>query len=258
VRVAVTQPNFLPWLGYFDLLDAADLWVSLDNVQLTRRSFVVRNRVRLLDGRQRWLTVALVASSRDVTIAKARLASGDWWRGLWNVIAANYRHCPLYPRYADWLQDLLRPRDDEVVLARYNERIIAELAAELQIRYEFARSSDIAPVLEGSAQEKILTVLSSLPVTQYLNFARGVDVGLYDPTAFAERGIQLLKQDYQHPHYAQGDGEFASHLSVVDALLHLGPRTTPALRTGSRWLLCNPTTTPRPALPHGDERPDRE
>jgi hypothetical protein len=54
MRLAITQPNFMPWLGYFELLDYVDVWVSLDNVQLSRGSFVLRNRVRRPDGAVEW------------------------------------------------------------------------------------------------------------------------------------------------------------------------------------------------------------
>lgn len=235
MRVAVTQPNFLPWLGYFDLLDQVDLWVSLDNVQLTRRSFIVRNRIKLADDRPRWLSVSLKKVAQDCEIRAAELAPGAWARSLGQVLRENYRKA----RYSDQLDELcelLEPVSGDQNLARYNERILLRLAQMLGLRFQIARASELEPELSGTAEEKIFSLLSHFDVTHFYNFRRGIEMGLYDPKSFARRGIRLLKHDYQHPEYRQLGQTFEPQLSIVDLLLNEGPRAAEIVRSGSRWM----------------------
>ena len=78
MRVAITQPTYLPWLGYFDLLDQVDVWVCLDNVELSRRSVVRRNRVKVGDGKAAWLSVELAGYHRGMRIDAALVDSAPF------------------------------------------------------------------------------------------------------------------------------------------------------------------------------------
>jgi hypothetical protein len=247
VRVAVTQPNYLPWLGYLELLDEVDVWVSLDNVDLTRRSFVVRNRVKLRNGEPTWLSLRVASFPRGTTIREGRLADAAFAERHLRVIRENYRDARWFDEHMGWLEETLPVRDESV--ARHNERIVQALADRLGISVRFHRASELAPELEGSAQEKILRVIDALDahgapsgprVSAYLNAAGGIEAGLYRAEAFAERGIRLLKQEYRHPSYAQPGQDFLSHLSAVDLLLHTGPAALDILRQGRRWTEVDP------------------
>ncbi|MEZ5333281.1 MAG: WbqC family protein [Thermoanaerobaculia bacterium] len=238
MRLAVTQPAYLPWLGYFDLLDRADHWVSFDTPDLSSGGFTRRNRIRLRDGRRRWLTVPIEGRSRSTPIHRAHLANGPWWESHVNVIAANYSRAPHWEELGTWLRDLLRPRSDETVLSRFNERVVIELAAYLGIAVELHRASDLRENADAaaSAQEKILSLCRSFPeAEEYLNAAGGVAAGLYDPRAFSAAGLALTVQEYDHPVYPQGEGPFTPYLSVVDCILWNGTDTLGILRSGSGW-----------------------
>lgn len=234
MRIAVTQPNFLPWLGYFDLLDQVDLWVSLDNVQLTRRSFVVRNRMKLLDGRTRWLSVSLERTPRGTNICEARLAKSSWAKEIANALYENYRRAPYARDYLDRLCDLLQPQSKDLNLARYNERLISGLCHMLDLPLAMRTASSLEPALIGKPQDKILALLRHFPTSCFYNFQTGVEAGLYDSGQLREQGIVLMKQEYRHPTYGQ-TADFVSHLSVVDLLLREGPRSMEVIRRGSRW-----------------------
>lgn len=238
MRVAITQPTYLPWLGYFDLLDQVDVWVCLDNVELSRRSVVRRNRVKVGDGKAAWLSVELAGYHRGMRIDGALLASGDWARGHLRRIEAYYRHAPSLADYREVLESLLPPRASETMLGVYNERLVLDLARLLGIDVDVRRASRLVPELQGSAQDKLLTLCRALeePPTHVYNFARGIDEGLYDPAVFRAAGIQLMKHDYAHPEYRQLGGAFMPYLSVVDLLLNEGGGALDVIRKGSRWL----------------------
>lgn len=235
MRLAITQPNFMPWLGYFELLDYVDIWVSLDSVQLPRRSFVLRNRVRRPDGVADWISLSVEKCPRETSIANARVACTDWDRQVVRRLASYYRNAPFYSRFAARVGELLTSATRPSGVAAFNESIINEMASWLGIRYEFHRASEIEPNLEGSPQEKILSLLGHFDVDVYCNFARGIEAGLYDPDAFSQRGIQLRKHAYVHPTYSQHGGGFEPFLSVVDLLFETGEQAIEIIRSGRRW-----------------------
>lgn len=251
MRVAVTQPNYLPWLGYFELLDQVDVWVSLDNVDLPRRSFVVRNRVKLLDGSPTWLSLRVASCPRGTSIRDARLADREFATRHLRVLRENYREARFLDAHMGWLDGMLIPCETSV--AAYNERVVRALAERLGVGFAFRRASQLVPDLRGTAQEKIFRVLDALEteagggwaddlpdgaarVTAYHNFATGVEEGLYRAADFADRGVRLLKQAYDHPAYLQTGADFLPYLSVVDVLLNMGPDALEVIRKGRRWV----------------------
>lgn len=236
MRVAVTQPNFLPWLGYFALLDQIDLWVSLDNVQHVRRSFIVRNRIKSPDGAVRWLTVRLEHAPQTAKINEVRLHPSDWWGEHLDLIRESYQKAPYFSVFFEELAELLPPRPDESTLGEYNRRIVMELSRYLGITLESREASEICPILEGSPEEKILTICDRLKPSEFYNFQTGVEVGLYHPEAFHQHGMKLFKQTYRHPEYRQQGNGFVPYLSVIDLIFNVGPEAALNLiRSGSEW-----------------------
>ena len=243
MKLAITQPNYLPWLGYFEMLDEVDLWVSLDNVQATRRSFIVRNRIERQGGQTCWLTVSLSGASRTTPIDQARLARQPrWWERHLNLIEQSYRDAPHFAQVFPWLQSVLPPLPEERVLGRYNERILEVIMERLGVEVERRRASELVAThaleFEGQAQDKILALCDLFEAaTAYYNFAGGVERGLYEAEAFAERGMALYKQDYHHPTYSQRDGSFTPYLSVVDVLMYQPTEIAlKIVRQGRNWV----------------------
>ncbi len=236
MRVAITQPNFLPWLGYFDLLDQVDVWISLDNVQRSKQSFSARNRVKLKSGASKWLSVPLQKCALETTLAQQPLAAGDWPTRFLQTIRDNYREAPYLEHASTLLETLFVPREEEGSLSRYNERIIQTISRQLGVSYEFHRASELVEELTGTPQEKVFRLLETVPATAFLNFQRGVEMGLYNASEFSARKITLLKHDYQHPEYGQLGRDFVPYLSVLDLLLNEGPQALAIIRSGSKWV----------------------
>jgi hypothetical protein len=236
MRIAVTQPSFMPWLGYFELLDYVDIWVSLDNVQLSRGSFVLRNRVRRPDGAVEWISVSIPRKCPlQTSIKDAPVLSNGWQERVIRRIENYYRRAPFYGRFRTRVAELLTSNMDVAGVAALNEAIIHEVSSWLGIEYEFHRASDLEAALEGSPQERVLSLVSHFDADTYCNFAGGVDAGLYDSAAFAERGMTLEKQAYTHPTYPQHSGEFEPFLSIIDLLFETGGGALETIRSGRRW-----------------------
>ena len=237
MKIAITQPNYLPWLGYFALLDRIDLFVSLDNVQLVKRSFIVRNRVKRPDGEAAWLSLEVQKSDRSTLLRDARLASSGWAAEHLDRLAAYYRDAPCAARYLPRLQKILPPAAGETTVSLYNERLLVSLCELMGIEHRWIRASALVPDVSGTAQEKILALCHALgePRLELYNFARGVEIGLYDGEVFRTEGIRLVKQAYEHPTYRQSGSSFLAYLSVVDLILNEGPAALEILRAGDRW-----------------------
>lgn len=237
MRLAITQPNFLPWLGYFELLDHVDVWVSLDNVQLSRGSFVLRNRVRRPDGAIEWVSVSIPKKlPLQTSIKDAPISKNGWQERIVRKLESYYQRAPFHERFGKRVAELLISNMDASSVANLNETIIRELSSWLGIEYQFHRASDLEVNLQGSPQDKVLSLLSHFNADEYCNSAGGVEAGLYDAAVFASQGVALQKQAYAHPTYSQHGGGFEPYLSVIDLLFETGGEALQIIRSGRRWL----------------------
>lgn len=237
MRLAITQPNFLPWLGYFELLDHVDVWVSLDNVQLSRGSFVLRNRVRRPDGRAEWISVSIPRKlPLQTSIKDAPISNNGWQERIVRKLDSYYEHAPFRDRFGERVAELLMSNINAPSVAALNETTIRELSSWLGIEYEFHRASDLEVNLQGSPQDKVLSLISHFDADEYCNSAGGVEAGLYDAAAFESQGVSLQKQAYAHPTYPQHGGGFEPYLSAVDLLFETGGEALEIIRSGRRWL----------------------
>lgn len=236
MRLAITQPNFLPWLGYFELLDYVDVWVSLDNVQLSRGSFVLRNRVRQPDGEVEWISISIPRKcSLGTSIKDAPVSNNGWQDRIIRRLESYYRNSPFYDHFADRVAALLTTTKELEGVAALNEFIIHEVSSWLGIEYDFYRASDLIETLEGTPQEKVLSLIEKFDADTYCNFAGGIEAGLYDPSAFERAGVSLEKHCYRHPTYPQHGGGFQPYLSIVDLLFETGTNSLEFVRSGRNW-----------------------
>jgi hypothetical protein len=226
--VAIHQPNFFPWLGYFDKLARADVFVLLDHVQFQKKGGNWSNRVQLITGggRPGWVTVPVDRSYHgtrpisEIGIDDAR----PWQQTLLKTIAANYARAAHFRDTFPLVEELIgRPSRR---LAELNETAIRRLAGEIGLPTDhIVRSSSLEPT--SSSTELLIELVRAVGGDVYLS--GGGAGGYQEPEKFAAAGIELRMQAFEHPVYPQGKGEFVPGLSVLDALLHLGPEGTRGL-----------------------------
>ena len=182
--VAIMQPYFYPYAGYFRLFSRADLFVLYDCVQFPRRGWVHRNRLTGADGQLQWLTLRLVHAAQDTAIRDMQLEPSAMAQ-----LAADLRRFPALdgtgPRLHAWLPLL----EGGATLVDYLERNLQAVLDRLGIACPMVRSSslDIDPALRG--QQRILSIARRLGAGRYLNAPGGRD--LYDADAFSREGIAL-------------------------------------------------------------------
>ncbi len=225
-RVAILQPGYLPWLGYFDQLARVDLFVHYDDVQYTRRDWRNRNRIKGPGGPQ-WLTVPVAVKGRpNVLIRDVPIAGTDWARRHLATLRHCYARAPhfdwVYPRLESWLSRPVERLADLCIAG------VELLAGMLGITTPTVRSSTL-PGCDGLHKtDRLLAICRALGATNYLS---GAAARAYlDVAALEQAGIAVAFQDYPHPVYPQLWGDFVSHLSVVDLLMNVGPDAGAVLR----------------------------
>lgn len=220
--VAIHQPNFLPWLGFFDKMRRADVFVLLDSVQLQKTAGSWTNRVcMLVGGRPAWVTVPLVRPRHGTQRIDEALVSSDprWREKLVRTIQSAYGRAPCFDAVGDLLFTLVR--DPHQRLADYNATAIGALAGALGLvpGTRIVRASDLGS--SGTATGLLVDIVRRVGGDAYL--PGGGAAGYQDNAAFAAAGIALAEHDFEHPRYPQrGVEEFVPGLSVVDALATCG------------------------------------
>ncbi len=215
MRLAVHQPNYIPWCGYFSKIRSCDVFVFLDDAEIsTGQSYVYRSQVRGPKGAE-WLSVpthrSLHQSIRDVTFADVK-----WARKHLHKLEALYRKAPHFGDVFALLEPIfLSPGE---LLADFNIRLIRSLAVFLGLERRFERSGNLK--VEGTRDDRHIALAAAVGADTYLSGKGGQ--GYQDPSRFAEAGIRLEVREYRPVAYPQIHGEFLPGLSIVDALFNCG------------------------------------
>jgi WbqC-like protein family len=217
--VAIHQPNFFPWLGYFDKLARADVFILLDDVQFPKKGGTWVNRVRLLvNGKPSWVTVPVdrsyhgVREIREMRIDEQR----PWRRKLLATLQASYGAAPHYETVSPLLSELIGNPTD--ALAQYNHASITALAQAIGLTTELVLSSSLG--VAGQATERLIELVEAVGGSRYLS--GGGAAGYQEDELFAEAGVELVEQGFEPPIYPQLADAPVSGLSVIDALLNCG------------------------------------
>ena len=223
--VAIHQPNFMPWLGYFDRMIRADLFVLLDHVQFERRNYQNRCMIRLEDD-TKWLTVPVVQLSQKEKIIDKRvdnpedLSGARWWGpNHFQTLKYAYRKAAYFAHYAPRLQEILSARWDK--LADLNIATLEFVREALAIDTPMVRSSTLA--CEGQKSGLLLDICQRTGATAFLGGMGGSREYL-DKEAFAAARMGVEWQQFSHPAYPQcGPQPFIPCLSSIDLLANCGP-----------------------------------
>ncbi len=223
--LVVEQPNYIPWMGYFDLLDRSDIWVWYDDVQYTRRDWRNRNRVARA-GEAIWLTIPVSGQDhRDKAIGDVEIDHGQRWvRKHLGTLRHFYGSSPFFRPVFDLVRRHLEaaPR----LLADLTIALNEDLCEFLGIETEFHRSSELVGS-KASGQRRILAICRQFRPSVYLSgpAARGYLV----PREFEMDGIELRYISYRYPGYPRNDWPRRTDLSILDVLFWNGPDATLAL-----------------------------
>lgn len=226
--VAIMQPTYLPWTGYFELMDSCDVFVFLDCVQFDKRSWQQRNRIKTVSG-ELYLTVPVFTKNRreqkilEVEIDGSREFSLQHLRS----IQSAYGKAPFYRQYIRGLKELLERKHTH--LAELNIDLIHWIARMLGIETRTLRSSTLPA--RGARVERLISICEFVGADHYLS-PEGARAYIEENNPFETRGIRLSYQKYRHPAYRQLHGDFIPHMSTLDLLFNEGERGLDIVRSG--------------------------
>jgi len=216
------QPTYIPWIGYFDLLDMSDIFVLYDDVQLAKRSWQVRNRLKSSNG-EIWLTLPVkkTASRSDLLIMNAFLNNDEKWKkSHLKTIEMSYSKTPYFRQ----LFDLLEPIYNKAVrVSELNIEIIELVHKKMNFNTELIRSSSLDGV-KGNKDVRLVDICKKLSVDEYLSPQGSADYINEDIIGgeFVKNGIELSYHAYNHPSYEQLHSDFIPYLGIFDLLFNHG------------------------------------
>lgn len=220
------QPSYLPWVGYFDLLDQADTFIVLDSVQFEKQSWQQRNRIRTANGWQ-WVTVP-VRHHFPQAIREVEINSTTNWRQKhWKAFQQHYAATPFWNRYQDFLMDLYARSWES--LAELNIFAITYIAGELGIAPVIARSSKMT--VPGQRVNRLISLCHEVKADRYLS-PTGAAPYIEQDNRFAQEGITLEYHRYTPVPYRQQYTPFIPYLSVIDLLCNEGPKALEIILAG--------------------------
>lgn len=216
-RVAISQSNYLPWKGYFDLIDCVDTFVIFDRVQFTKRDWRNRNKIKTAQG-LKWISIP-VSTKGKVTqaINEVEVSDTDWPSQHLNKLQNAYREAPFLSETLEVIAPLIK--SNKTFLSEINDASIQALCDYLDITTPLL--SDKIFDLTGDASQKLLNICKALNATTYVS---GPTAKAYlDVSRFSAAGIEVEWMSYEgYPQYPQLHGEFEHGVSILDVMVHTG------------------------------------
>jgi hypothetical protein len=222
MKLAIMQPYFFPYIGYFQLIHAVDAFVLLDDVNFIKSGWMNRNRI-LVNGAPHMVTLPVEAISQNRHIRDTKIAQGygTWRSAFLKTLGRAYGKAPFFNDVFPMMQRIC---DSETTdLTAYLEMSIRAMCSYVGIKTPLYRSSQGGVHKDLSGQERIIAICGQYGADVYINSPGGRE--LYDKQAFKEQGIDLLFLVPEVSTYSQGVHSFISHLSIIDIAMYNSQQT---------------------------------
>ncbi len=218
MKVAIHQPNYIPWIGFFHKMSKSDVFILLDDVKHSKSSVTHRNKIKS-DDKELLLTVPLrnkeslinelVIDRPEITIKKH-----------WHSIESNYRKAKHWSFLADDISSIYNSKWNYLV--EFNISLIQLLMEKLQIKTKMIRSSEFQKI-SGEGSERNLNICKMLGADVYIS---GSGAKKYnDEESFLRSNIKIIYNNFQHPNYPQIGTNFISNLSIIDLIFNCGEQS---------------------------------
>lgn len=217
IVVGIHQPNFFPWIGFFEKISKSDIFVFLDKVQYSRGSW--SNRVKVINQmKPSWITCPLFHTGEYQYLNELMIDEKQpWKKKTKKILEINYSKSDYFPDYFEFICELID--NNENYLSRYNGINIKKICEVLDIKTEFYLQSDMITTKKATGLDIEITKL--VGGTTYICGAGSANY--QDDDMFSEAHLALIHQNFVHPTYPQKiAGNFIPGLSIIDALLNCG------------------------------------
>jgi hypothetical protein len=224
MMISIHQPQYLPWLGYFDKIDRADVFVLLDTVQYKKNEWQNRNRIKTARGAQ-WLSVPVTYRYPQLICEVGVNSRERWQHRQQQALVTNYRKAPCWGKLEGFFEEIFsRPWE---TIAELNIHGVKRLAAILGIETPIHAASGLGSFPEDP-DERLIALTKHFGAGTYLAGSGGH--GYMDLKKYERAGVEVLFQEYRHPRYEQLFGEFETNMSVIDLIYNHGDESLSILR----------------------------
>jgi hypothetical protein len=226
-KVAILQSNYIPWKGYFDVINSVDEFVFYDTEQYTKRDWRNRNKIKTPNGLI-WLTIPVEVSGKFFqAINETKVANNKWRQKHWKSILSNYSKAPYFKTYKEDFYNLFIETDD-TLLSEINFKFIKKINFILGINTKLSWSSDYFP--SGEKSEKLLDICKKTEASEYIS---GPAAKVYlNEELFHSNNIKVKWMNYSnYPIYNQLSPPFEHGVSIIDLIFNEGPNAARYLKS---------------------------
>jgi len=215
--LSVHQPQYLPWLGYFDKIAKSDCFVFLDCVQYKKREFQNRNKIRTRDG-WIWLTVPVISKSKGFQLINEVLINNSigWQNKHLKSIICCYKNAKYFNEHIGFFENIYNKKFEKLI--DINLAIIYYLLEQFSIKTKIFFESSLS--ISTKKTQRIIDICKKLNADTYLSGIGGKDY--LDEELFEKENIKLIYQDFKHPVYKQCYEPFIPYMSAIDFLFNCG------------------------------------
>ena len=214
LRVGIMQPYFLPYLGYFQLLQSVDVFIVYDNIQYTKKGWINRNRM-LQNGKDVLFSIPLAKDSDYLAVCDRKISTDFNRDKLLSQVSGAYRPAPYFKQTFPLIEQIVRREEQNLFL--YIHHSIVKVCEHLGLNTKIKLSSQIPIDHELRSQDKVLALCCAEGAAVYVNAIGGTE--LYSNNRFQAEGVDLKFIDSKPLIYTQFDSEFIPNLSILDVMM---------------------------------------
>lgn len=234
-KVAILQSNYLPWKGYFDLINSVDEFILYDEMQYTKNDWRNRNKIKTAQGVQ-WLTIPVKQESLSQTIRETKTASDAWRTKHAKTLALAYGRSRHFREFWPVFEPLYRDNREQL-LSSINFEFIRAINGILGIGTQITWSNDYG--LAGDRSERLVNLCKQAGADEYITGPSALDY--MEPAVFQGSGVAVKVADYSgYPEYAQLYPPFAHQVSILDLIFNQGPDARKYMKTFPESLCTEP------------------
>lgn len=219
-KVAILQSNYIPWKGYFDMINSVDEFIFYDDMQYTTGDWRNRNKIKTPNG-LKWITIPVFSKGSLQTNLKIKdtlISDINWAKKHWNIILQNYKKAPFFSLYKDIFEELYL-KSDEKYLSEINHKFIYTINDILGIKTKVSSSTSFN-LIDGKT-ERLVDLIKQVGGSEYISGPAAKDY--IDAKLFEEENIKLTWMDYSgYKEYPQLYMPFEHGVSILDLLFNCG------------------------------------
>jgi hypothetical protein len=234
MKIAISQPTFLPWQGYFALIDYVDEFIFLDNVQFDKRSWQQRNYIKL-DDKKRIFTIPVISKNKsDQKINEVKIDYKNFKvEKFLMLIKYSYKKSSYFELYYEKIQKILNK--NSLYLSKINQDLIIDICSMLNIKTKFYNASSMQLNNELKKTYLLREICKKKKCTQYIS-SYGATSYMGDMSKFPETNIKINYFEYENRKYNQIGDKFISNLTILDLIFNEGPHSLEIIRDNFKVL----------------------